>query len=266
MTPLALVAVAAVAISFAQSFPTAEAFKTATAAQKISALQAIASGRMTMPANILDPYVTMAIADSDARVREQGLAALSWFEARRAIRPEAAKRPTTELQHHERSLRRLLSDDPDARVRMLALSALSYLTMRTPMRLTDDMTRVVIDRVQVEPDGFARMNALGLLSSTPGPEVTAVLLKTTGDRVASVRAKAIEVIGLQRVVAAIPRLAEMLTKDADWFPRWHAARAIGRLAPDSRSVIGAVEARAKVEFDARVREEITKTLALLRRE
>jgi hypothetical protein len=49
---------------------------------------------MTMPASLLDQYVTIAIADPDARVREHGMAALSWFEARRAVMPEAAGTPT----------------------------------------------------------------------------------------------------------------------------------------------------------------------------
>jgi HEAT repeat protein len=86
-----------------------------------------------------------------------------------------------------------------------------------------------------------------------------------GDQIAGVRAKAIEVIGLQKITSAIPRLADRLAKDANWFPRWHAARALGRLSPDSRSVVAAIEARARLEPDARVREEIATTLALLRK-
>jgi HEAT repeat protein len=261
----ALIAVVFVAIPSAQSFPTVEAFKAATPAQKVTALEAIASGRMAMPAGVLDQYVTIALADADARVREHGSAALSWFEARRAVRPEAAGTLTPELTHHEPTLRKLVSDDSDARVRSFALSALAYLRMTKPLQLADDVIPLVIERVQKERDGLARMSAIGLLINTPGPEVTSALLNATGDGVPAVRAKAIEVIGLQRIASAIPRLVEMLTKDADWFPRWHAARALGRLAPDSRSVVAAVEARAKLEPDARVREEIAKTLAVLRR-
>lgn len=260
-----LITAVCAAIAATQSFPTVDVFKTATPAQKVTALQTISSGRMTMPAGILDQYVTIALADGNARVRENGIAALSWFEARRAVRPETAVTPTPELEHHGPALRRLVSADPDARVRSFALSALGYLTMTRPLQLADDVAQLVVERMQKDPDGVARMNAIGLLINTPGPEVTSALVSAMDNRLAGVRAKAIEVIGQQRIASAIPRLVATLTKDANWFPRWHAARALGRLSPDSRSVVATIEARAKLEPDTRVREEIAKTLELLRR-
>jgi HEAT repeat protein len=249
----------------AQSFPTLDAFRAAPVAQKITALQTISSGRMTLPADVLDQYVTIAIADVDARVRELGLAAIGWLEARRAVMPGLSEKPTPALVHHERSIRRLVTADSNPRVRIAALAALSYLTMTKPLQLSDDVIALVGERVRNERDGLARISALGLLLNTQSAAVTDILVTALSDIIPAVRAKAIEVLGHQQVTSTIARIVGVLTKDVDWFPRWHAARALGRMWPYSRSVLATVEARAKTDPDTRVREEIAQALISLRR-